>query len=151
MCGRYVSPTQAEMERYWRLTDAQRRNPLAQRLNVSPTAIVPILGMGDDGGLEEVAAPWSLIPFWWKEAKPPRLTFNARNEEPATNSKALSAFRHYVTDLWRRTLRRRSQKDAMTWARITKIADAWLPKPRILHPWPDQRFAVTHPRWEPSA
>jgi len=68
-----------------------------------------------------------------------------------TNSKALGTFRHYVTDLWRRTLRRRSQKDAMTWARITKIADAWLPKPRILHPWPDQRFAVTHPRWEPSA
>ena len=68
-----------------------------------------------------------------------------------TNSKALSTFRHYVTDLWRRTLRRRSQKDAMTWARITQIADAWLPKPRILHPWPDQRFAVTHPRWEPSA
>src|SRR5271166_4181411 len=28
-----------------------------------------------------------------------------------TNSRALSAFRHYVTDLWRRTLRRRSQKD----------------------------------------
>ena len=68
-----------------------------------------------------------------------------------TNSQALSAFRHYVTDLWRRTLRRRSQKDGMTWARITKIADAWLPQPRILHPWPDQRFAVTHPRWEPSA
>src|SRR6201981_3788866 len=28
-----------------------------------------------------------------------------------TNSRALSAFRHYVADLWRRTLRRRSQKD----------------------------------------
>jgi len=68
-----------------------------------------------------------------------------------TNAKALSAFRHYVTDHWRRTLRRRSQKDHMTWERITKIADAWLPQPRILHPWPDQRFAVTHPRWEPSA
>ncbi len=68
-----------------------------------------------------------------------------------TNARALSAFRHYVTDLWRRTLRRRSQKDEMTWARITKIAAAWLPQPRILHPWPDQRFAVTHPRWEPSA
>ena len=68
-----------------------------------------------------------------------------------TNAKALSAFRHHVTDLWRRTLRRRSQKDHMTWARITKIADAWLPQPRILHPWPDQRFAVTHPRWEPGA
>ena len=68
-----------------------------------------------------------------------------------TNAKALSAFRHYVTDLWRRTLRRRSQKDAMTWVRISKIADAWLPQPRILHPWPDRRFAVTHPRWEPNA
>jgi RNA-directed DNA polymerase len=68
-----------------------------------------------------------------------------------TNAKALGAFRHYVTDRWRRTLRRRSQKDGMTWQRIRKIADAWLPQPRILHPWPDQRFAVTHPRWEPSA
>ena len=68
-----------------------------------------------------------------------------------TNARALSAFRHYVTDLWRRTLRRRSQKDGITWERITKIADAWLPKPRILHPWPEQRFAVNHPRWEPNA
>jgi RNA-directed DNA polymerase len=63
-----------------------------------------------------------------------------------TNSRALSAFRHYVTDLWRRTLRRRSQKDGLTWNRMTKLADGWLPKPRILHPWPDQRFAVNHPR-----
>src|SRR5437870_13763732 len=39
-----------------------------------------------------------------------------------TNAKALSAFRHYVTDHWRRTLRRRSQKDHLTWVRITKIA-----------------------------
>jgi len=63
-----------------------------------------------------------------------------------TNARALSAFRHYVTDLWRRTLRRRSQKDGFTWARMTKLAAGWLPEPRILHPWPDQRFAVKHPR-----
>ena len=63
-----------------------------------------------------------------------------------TNSRALAAFRHHVTDLWRRTLRRRSQKDALTWERMTKIAAAWLPPPRILHPWPDRRFAVNHPR-----
>ncbi|MDN6887990.1 group II intron reverse transcriptase/maturase [Variovorax sp. CAN2819] len=63
-----------------------------------------------------------------------------------TNARALGAFRHYVSDLWRRTLRRRSQKDHMTWQRMTKLADAWLPPPRILRPWPDQRFAVTHPR-----
>ena len=63
-----------------------------------------------------------------------------------TNSRALGAFRYHVTDLWRRTLRRRSQKDRLTWERMTKIADAWLPKPKILHPWPNQRFAVNHPR-----
>jgi hypothetical protein len=68
-----------------------------------------------------------------------------------TNFRALAAFRYHVTDLWRRTLRRRSQRDGMTWERVAKLADAWLPKPRILHPWPSARFAVTHPRWEPGA
>jgi RNA-directed DNA polymerase len=68
-----------------------------------------------------------------------------------TNGRALTAFRLQVTILWRRALRRRSQKDRTAWNRITKLADAWLPKPRILHPWPDKRFAVKHPRWEPSA
>src|SRR5262245_59036770 len=46
-----------------------------------------------------------------------------------TNSRSLSAFRHYVTDLWRRTLRRRGQKDGFTWDRIRKLADDWLPAP----------------------
>src|SRR6516162_10246465 len=68
-----------------------------------------------------------------------------------TNGRTLDVFRHHVTDLWRRTLRRRSQKDRLTWARMTKLVDDWLPKPIILHPWPSERFAVTHPRWEPYA
>jgi RNA-directed DNA polymerase len=68
-----------------------------------------------------------------------------------TNGRALGVFRHHVTDLWRRTLRRRSQKDRITWARMTQLADDWLPKPIILHPWPSERFAVRHPRWEPYA
>ena len=68
-----------------------------------------------------------------------------------TNSRAIAAFRFYITDLWRRTLRRRSQKDAMNWERITRLAADWLPPPHILHPWPSARFAVTHPRWEPYA
>jgi RNA-directed DNA polymerase len=68
-----------------------------------------------------------------------------------TNGRALDEFRHHVTDLWRRTLRCRSQKAQITWERITLLVDAWLPKPLILHPWPSERFAVTHPRWEPYA
>ena len=65
-----------------------------------------------------------------------------------TNSSTLTAFLFHVTNLWRRTLRQRSQKDWTTWERIKRLADDWLPKPRILHPWPESRFAVRHPRWE---
>ena len=63
-----------------------------------------------------------------------------------TNSPALSAFRFHVTDLWRRTLRRRSDKDRTTWARMSRLETDFLPQPAILHPWPNARFAVTHPR-----
>jgi len=83
MCGRYVSPTQAEMERYWELTDAQIRDPLTQHFNISPSAIVPMLRLGRTGKLELVAARWGLVPYWWKEARPPRHAFNARSEEAA--------------------------------------------------------------------
>ena len=68
-----------------------------------------------------------------------------------TNARRLSTFRHHVIKSWLRSLRRRSQKDSFSWARITRLAKHWLPPPRILHPWPDARFAVTHPRWEPNA
>jgi group II intron reverse transcriptase/maturase len=68
-----------------------------------------------------------------------------------TNHRALRAFRDHVVNLWRRSLRRRSQRDKTRWDRIKKLADDWLPKPRILHPWPRERFAVKHPRWEPYA
>src|SRR5262249_49120871 len=60
-------------------------------------------------------------------------------------------FRFWIIDLWRRSLRRRSQKDRMTWRRIAKLVDDFLPRARILHPQPEERFGVKHPRWEPSA
>jgi group II intron reverse transcriptase/maturase len=68
-----------------------------------------------------------------------------------TNFPRLAAFRFHVTLLWWRTLQRRSQKDWTTWARMVRLAAAYLPLPHILHPWPDVRFAVNHPRWEPGA
>jgi group II intron reverse transcriptase/maturase len=68
-----------------------------------------------------------------------------------TNFRALMAFRDEITRRWRRILNQRSQKGGLTWNRMNKLVDDWLPKPRILHPWPNKRFAVTHPRWEPYA
>jgi len=68
-----------------------------------------------------------------------------------TNFDALAAFRYHIMVLWMRTLTRRSQKDRTGWDRINRLADQWLPRSRILHPWPNQRFAVKHPRWKPDA
>src|SRR3954467_4889579 len=68
-----------------------------------------------------------------------------------TNLPALSAFRTHVLHLWRRSLERRGQRAGMTWERMARLAKDWPPRPRILHPWPNQRFAVKHPRWEPDA
>jgi len=39
----------------------------------------------------------------------------------------------------------------LTWENMIKLAADWLPKPEIRHPWPRDRFAVKHPRWEPYA
>jgi RNA-directed DNA polymerase len=63
-----------------------------------------------------------------------------------TNGRALSSFRIEVTRRWQQVLGRRSQNGAIEWGRMTKLVDDYLPKPRILHPWPDKRFAVRHPR-----
>ena len=63
-----------------------------------------------------------------------------------TNERKMSAFRHCVMKLWRRTLRRRGQRDYTTWERIGQLADVWLPKPRTLHPRPQHRFAVNYSR-----
>jgi RNA-directed DNA polymerase len=63
-----------------------------------------------------------------------------------TNSPALAAFRYHVVVLWHRRLRRRSQRARLAWTQMTKLADEFLPKLQILHPWPSVRFAVKHPR-----
>jgi len=56
------------------------------------------------------------------------------------NSEALRGFRERVIRHWRHALSRRSQKDGIAWTRMRRLADRWLPEPRILHPWPNVRF-----------
>ncbi len=84
MCGRYVSPEEAEIERFWHI-GRHNNNPFGRRFNVSPTQTIPILRLDrETGEIELVSARWGLIPAWWKEAKPPRTSHNARSEEAAT-------------------------------------------------------------------
>jgi group II intron reverse transcriptase/maturase len=62
------------------------------------------------------------------------------------NLDRLGAFRERVSRLWRWTLRRRGQRRRANWARMHKLVARWIPRPRVLHPYPEQRFAATHPR-----
>ena len=59
------------------------------------------------------------------------------------NNRALWTFRTELTRMWRHALRRRSQKTRMSWTRMARITHQWIPMPRILHPYPEQRLCVT--------
>ncbi len=58
------------------------------------------------------------------------------------NMRRLNQFRFALQRLWRQQLRRRSQKSRWTWKRMYRLVELHLPKPRILHPYPQQRFRV---------
>jgi len=92
MCGRYVSPDSAAIERQWRLRGAAGL-ALPARFNVAPGTEVPLLRPAA-GGLALDIARWGLVPHWWKDAHAPRLSHNARLEEAADKP------------MWRDALRR---------------------------------------------
>jgi len=58
----------------------------------------------------------------------------------------VNAFRTQVARHWYKALRRRSQRTRINWARMSRIVTRWLPRSRVLHPFPEVRFAATHPR-----
>jgi RNA-directed DNA polymerase len=62
------------------------------------------------------------------------------------NLDSLGVFRERVTRLWRRTLLCRSQTHRLPWTRMHRLAVRWLPQPRVLHPYPEFRFAARYPR-----
>ena len=57
-----------------------------------------------------------------------------------TNSDALDAFRSEVARAWLHALRRRSQRTTTTWERMNRLVTRWLPRARVLHPYPWERF-----------
>ncbi len=59
------------------------------------------------------------------------------------NGARVQVFRFQVARLWHRTLCRRSQGKHLSWKRMHRIVDHWLPRPRICHPYPNQRLIVT--------
>jgi len=62
------------------------------------------------------------------------------------NMDSLNSFRAQVIWRWYRALRRRSQRDRMTWERFWPLVDRWIPSAKILHPHPNLRFDARYPR-----
>jgi RNA-directed DNA polymerase len=56
------------------------------------------------------------------------------------NIDAVAAFRTQVARHWYRALRRRSQRSRLDWKRMNRLVVRWLPRVRVMHPWPDDRF-----------
>jgi hypothetical protein len=58
------------------------------------------------------------------------------------NAPAIGLFRYRVAWLWHRALCRRSQNGRVTWERMRRLIDRWLPPARICHPYPLRRLGV---------
>ena len=80
MCNRYISPEQAEIERFWHIG---RHNPLLRwAMAIHPRASGAFIRANGDGRVL-VVGQWALVPHFAKTAKLTYQTNNARSEELA--------------------------------------------------------------------
>lgn len=63
-----------------------------------------------------------------------------------TNLYRLGSFRSEVCRAWRHALKRRSQRHRLPWDRFLRLVARYLPGPRKLHPYPEERFYASYPR-----
>jgi putative SOS response-associated peptidase YedK len=81
MCGRYVSPDDASIEREFNLVHAEWQFPSS--FNVAPTQSVPII-RNIDGARRGALMRWGLIPYFARGVPPKYSTINARVETVQT-------------------------------------------------------------------
>jgi putative SOS response-associated peptidase YedK len=79
MCGRYVSPDDASIEREFNLVRTEWKFPASY--NVAPTQNVPVVRISRDGERTGALLHWGLIPFWAKGIQPKYSTINATVEK----------------------------------------------------------------------
>jgi len=109
----------------------KRWQTIRQRLRAKLKAIKEILRRRMHAPIREVGQ-WlrSVVQGYYRYFAVPR------------NYPAIQIFRFEVIRHWRHMLRRRSQRNRVTWARIRRLAKRWIPTPRILHPYPEERLIV---------
>src|SRR5258707_7530441 len=92
MCGRYVSPETAAIEREWHI-GRRSGTVFARRYIVAPTMMVQIIRSAEASELELSDARWGFMPAWWKQAKPPARCYNAISEQAAIKTMWRDAYR----------------------------------------------------------
>src|ERR1039458_7498008 len=61
------------------------------------------------------------------------------------NIRQLSTFRQRINRLWYQVLARRSQRARKRWEALVPLFERWIPRPKVLHPYPQARLYATHP------
>jgi RNA-directed DNA polymerase len=112
-----------------------RRRTMPQRMRATLHAIKAKLR-------QRLHEPVNVVGAWLKRVVSGYYRYHAVPE----NLGAMWGFRDRLCNLWRSMLGRRSQRSRPSWQRIRLTFERWLPRPQILHPYPDARFDATHPR-----
>jgi group II intron reverse transcriptase/maturase len=112
-----------------------RRKTVSQRMRATLHAIKAKLR-------QRMHEPVNAVGAWLKRVVSGYYRYHAVPE----NQRALWCFRKRLTKMWRSMLGRRSQCSRPSWTRIRPTFERWIPRPQILHPYPDARFDATHPR-----
>ncbi|MCY4486374.1 MAG: group II intron reverse transcriptase/maturase, partial [Deltaproteobacteria bacterium] len=108
------------------------RKPVAKRMSRTLKRIGEVLRRRMHEDVEETAKWLGKVLDGW-------LNYYA----VPTSARHLCRFVDRLKRMWLSILRRRSQKDRSTWASIDRLKAQHWPSPKVRHPWPDQRFAVT--------
>ena len=82
MCGRYVTPEEAEAERIFRVHKIEWE--FLRSYNVAPSQLVPVVRVRD-GEREGVRLRWGLVPYFARGVPPRYSTINAAIEKLAVN------------------------------------------------------------------
>jgi RNA-directed DNA polymerase len=112
-----------------------RRRTMVQRMRATLHAIKAQLR-------QRLHEPVNAVGEWLKRVVDGYYRYHAVPE----NLRALRRFRDRLCILWRAMLGRRSQRSRPRWTHIRPTFERWIPRARILHPYPDVRFDATHPR-----
>ncbi len=94
MCGRYVSPSEAEIERFWHVGGANAPKVFDGDYNAAPTRMLPVVRLSTETGeLTTGLLRWGLLPNWANDLKFGNSCINARAETVKTKPAFRSAYK----------------------------------------------------------